>query len=770
MRIGFKLAFAFFGIAVMASCTIGFIAYERSKAALEQETFNKLTVVREMKGAQIEDFHQLVKDQVQSYAHNPMVVAATKAFRDGYRKVPYQLGITDSENDLLRRRLRAYYTKAYLPRMKQFGIATQELEEELPDETAAELLQQLYIVDNPNPVGEKHRYDNALDGSDYSNAHATYHPAIRSFLERFGYYDIFLVDDSTGRVLYTVYKEVDFCGSLTSGPLKNSNIARAFEAVKKSPDKNAVQLVDYAPYRPSYNEPAAFIACPVYDVNERIGILIFQMPVERINAIMTSNQEWEKVGLGKTGETYIVGDDFKLRTQSRFFIDDSAGYFATLGKTGTSDSILKCIRTYQSAIGLQEVRTRGSQDALGGKTGTQLFPDYRGVNVLSAYRPLKIAGMHWALMSEIDESEAFAHVQRLRNYILTGFGLLLLFIAIASWFISRKIVSPLRELTVDAQEIAKGNFTVEITHSSKDEIGVLAASFRKMQLSIRKLVGDLQESNHTLESKVIERTQEINLQKEMVEEKNREMRDSINYALRLQHALMPPFSVVKELFTDAFIVFKPKDVISGDFFWMQQVEREVLIAVADCTGHGVPGALVSVVGANSLNRCIREFKLTQPGAILDKLTDLVIETFENERHEVSDGMDISLVKINLDTLEAEWAGANNGLWIIRAASSSMEELRADKQPIGSYFARKSFTNHSVKLEKGDCIYLFSDGYSDQFGGPKGKKMKYKVFQELVASMHRLPLDEQGQKLSTHFDDWRGELEQIDDVCVIGIKI
>lgn len=770
MRIGFKLTIAFFGIAVMASCTIGYIAYERSKSALEQETFNKLTVVREMKGAQIEEFHQLVVDQVQSYAHNPMIVEAAKAFRDGYRKVPQQLGITDSENDLLRKRLRTYYTKAYLPRMKHFGISTQALEDELPDETAAELLQQLYIVDNPNPVGEKHRYENALDGSDYSNAHATYHPAIRNFLERFGYYDIFLVDDSTGRILYTVYKEVDFGASLVTGPLKNSNIARAYNEVKKSTDKDAVQLVDYEPYRPSYNEPAAFIACPVYDANKRVGILIFQMPVERINAIMTSNQEWEKVGLGKSGETYIVGNDFKLRTQSRFYLEDSVGYLRALAGRGTSDSVLQSIRAYQSAIGLQEVRTSGANDALNDKTGTKIFPDYRGVNVLSAYRPLHIPGTHWALMSEIDESEAFAHVHRLRNYIITGFVLLLLFIALASWFISRRIVAPLRELTTDAQEIAKGNFNVEIIHSSKDEIGVLAVSFRKMQQSIRKLVGDLQESNRTLESKVMERTQEIHRQKEMVEEKNREMRDSINYALRLQNALMPPFSGLRAKFADAFLVFKPKDVISGDFYWMEEFGNEVLVAVADCTGHGVPGALVSVVGANSLNRCIKEFKLQEPAAILDKLSELVVETFENEHHEVSDGMDISLVKINRDTLEIEWAGANNGLWVVRKNSTLLEEIRPDKQPIGSYSYRKPFTNHKVQLEKDDCIYMFSDGYSDQFGGPKGKKLKYKVFQQMVESFRDKPLEEQGRLLDEHFENWRGELEQIDDVCVIGIKL
>jgi serine phosphatase RsbU (regulator of sigma subunit) len=258
----------------------------------------------------------------------------------------------------------------------------------------------------------------------------------------------------------------------------------------------------------------------------------------------------------------------------------------------------------------------------------------------------------------------------------------------------------------------------------------------------------------------------IEQQKEIVEEKNKEITDSIQYAKRIQNAILPPDKLVKKHLQESFILYKPKDIVAGDFYWLEHKDDKVLFAAADCTGHGVPGAMVSVVCNNGLNRSVREYGLTDPGEILNKTREIVIAEFEKSDEEVKDGMDIALCNIEGTTLK--YAGANNPLWIIR--DGELRETKADKQPIGKFDELLPYTTHTFELQKGDSIYIFSDGYVDQFGGEKGKKFKAQAFRELLLSIQNKPMEEQRQIINTTFENWKGGLEQIDDVCIIGVKI
>lgn len=262
----------------------------------------------------------------------------------------------------------------------------------------------------------------------------------------------------------------------------------------------------------------------------------------------------------------------------------------------------------------------------------------------------------------------------------------------------------------------------------------------------------------------------ISEQKAMVEEKNREITDSITYARRLQEAILPPNHLFKEYLPDSFVLFKPKDVVSGDFYWLETIGDNIIFAVADCTGHGVPGAMVSVVCSNALNRTVKEFNITEPAKILDKTRELVVATFEKSTEDVKDGMDIALCSLNKKSNELNYAGAHNPLWILRNDTQEIEEIKADKQPIGVYHDFTPYQNHKLILNKGDYIFLFSDGYADQFGGDKGKKLKYKPFKDLLIQTSSKPLTEQKKILSDMFELWRGEMEQVDDVCIIGVRI
>lgn len=264
------------------------------------------------------------------------------------------------------------------------------------------------------------------------------------------------------------------------------------------------------------------------------------------------------------------------------------------------------------------------------------------------------------------------------------------------------------------------------------------------------------------------RNAEISTQKHLIEEKQKEITESITYAKRLQEAILPPNAFVTAHVHDNFIYYQPKDIVAGDFYWAEKVNDLFFIAAADSTGHGVPGAMVSVVCSNALNRTIKEFKLSETGKILDKTRELVLETFEKSDQEVKDGMDISLLCIDRKNKQIFWSGANNPLWYVQ--DKELKEIKADKQAIGKTDYPKPFTTQSIEYRENTTFYLFTDGFADQFGGPNGKKFKYKPFGEVLLNMHVLTMKEQAALLHKTFSTWKGDLEQVDDLCVIGIRI
>ena len=298
------------------------------------------------------------------------------------------------------------------------------------------------------------------------------------------------------------------------------------------------------------------------------------------------------------------------------------------------------------------------------------------------------------------------------------------------------------------------------------------------EFKIKKLDGTLKTMFYLLNQNIKDvenKSTEIKLQNEIikqqkldVETKQKEILDSITYSKRIQKTILPPSNFFDEYTRNSFILYKPKDIVAGDFYWAEKTGDKLLFAVCDCTGHGVPGALVSVVCFNALNRTVRELKITQPSKILDKTSEIIEDSFSTFEEKISDGMDISLCAFNLKTHTLEWSGANNPIWIIN--NSLITELKPDKQPIGKFENKKSFTNHVVSLKKGDTIYLFTDGIQDQFGGEKGKKFKAANLKQLLLSIEAEPLEKQKGIINNEFERWKGNLEQVDDVCILGIQL
>jgi tetratricopeptide (TPR) repeat protein len=259
-------------------------------------------------------------------------------------------------------------------------------------------------------------------------------------------------------------------------------------------------------------------------------------------------------------------------------------------------------------------------------------------------------------------------------------------------------------------------------------------------------------------------------QKLIIEEKNKDIIDSINYAKRIQDALLKNEKDEIEKFPKHFVFFKPKDIVSGDFYWMCEKEKHWYIAVADCTGHGVPGAFMSMLGIAFLNEITANSQTLTPAEILNQLREKIVKELgqNNLYSETKDGMDISLIRLTKDKDELQWSGANNPLYLIH--ESNLTIIKPDKQPIGYHFNMKPFTNHTIPINTSDTLYLLTDGFIDQFGGAKGKKFMAKRFEEHILSIVNAPLNEQKTMLEKEFNAWKGELEQVDDVCVFGLKI
>ena len=340
---------------------------------------------------------------------------------------------------------------------------------------------------------------------------------------------------------------------------------------------------------------------------------------------------------------------------------------------------------------------------------------------------------------------------RKTSFLVSG-GLCLVVIVIGFW-IANSISKPVLRLREATIRVAEGNLAEQVVISSKDEIGDLGVSFNTM---IRKL----HETENQLKS-----------QKHIVEERNQELTDSIVYAKRIQDAILPAKEIKYSLFPESFVLLKPKDVVSGDFYWFTEKNGKKLIAAVDCTGHGVPGAFMSMIGVAFLNEIVNEKEITKPGEILSQLRYLVIQALKQTgaEGEQKDGMDISILSFDEKNSTVEYAGANNPLW--HYSNGIMNEQKADKRSIG-FFRGKGlpFTNHTIEYKKGDVFYIFTDGYADQFGGPKGKKFKYRQFQELLISSIQEPMQKQEEILGNTFHEWKGNLEQVDDVCVIGVRV
>ena len=330
------------------------------------------------------------------------------------------------------------------------------------------------------------------------------------------------------------------------------------------------------------------------------------------------------------------------------------------------------------------------------------------------------------------------------------------------------LVDGLKKTAEFAHEVGQSNFSYEYQPLSDDDM---------LGQALLKMKDELAETERILEQKVKQRTEEVVKQKDEIDSQRAKLEElymdvtaSIRYAKRLQDSILPPEKLIKKQFPSSFVLFKPKDIVSGDFYWIGKQKNEHMFAAVDCTGHGVPGAFMSLVGANGLNSAVNEHKLSNPGHILDDLNKYASESLNKSNDDsVRDGMDITLCAINKKQMKLRFAGAYNPLYLIR--DNELEIVKTSKFAIGSFRpGEENFETFEMDIKVGDKIYIFSDGYPDQFGGKKGKKFMYRKFKELLLSTINESMENQKKLLDQTIESWRGDLEQVDDILVFGVEV
>ncbi|MCL1490830.1 MAG: adenylate/guanylate cyclase domain-containing protein [Pseudanabaena sp. Salubria-1] len=466
-----------------------YLGYQSGKSNLTDRVFNQLTSVRASKAYQIESYFKTIRNHIQTLSNDPSVGTALSEFTNAYR----QLENVPLPADALPK-INAYYQNEFLPKLAQTEQGSPVLNSFLPEAIASNYLQYHYIANNSNPIGKKHLLDKANDSSEYSRLHGRYHPIFRNIIEKFGYYDLFLIDPD-GRIVYTVYKETDFASSLTIGAYNESNLARLFASVRRSKEKDYARIIDLESYAPSYGAPAAFIAAPIYNQDKFIGVLAIQVPVDEINNVMTGNRKWEADGLGKSGETYLVGPDYLMRSVSRFLIETPEEYLKTLVALGVNNETIKRIRQYKTSVLAQAVKTTAVEESMMGKQDIKIIRDYRDIPVLSSYSLLQIEGLKWAILSEIDLAEAYAPIYDFERQLVISATLLMLLVILLAMVMASLFVKPINQLIASARKVAAGQLDAIAVLETEDEFGELAQSFNLMVSSLRDQTDLVEEKN-----------------------------------------------------------------------------------------------------------------------------------------------------------------------------------------------------------------------------------------------------------------------------------
>ena len=461
----------------------GFVSFGIARHLLTEAGYSHLISLRNDRAEAIKNHFEQLDDHIQTMSEAQMTVNAVKEFSATIGQLP---DITEPQQKVLK----SYYNEDFLPKLKKNIGGEPRLATYYPPSPAGRYLRYHYVAANPHS-GDRAMLDDAGDGSQWSAIHKKYHPLFRRIAKLFNYHDILLVDVKTGNVVYSVANEVDLGTNLITGAYADSAAAKAFVELKKSRDPQSIFQTDLEPYKPGLGVPTSFIGGTVFDGDQFVGAILVQLDTDAIDKVMTANRHWREVGLGNTGETYLVGKDFTLRSSPRSYLENTPEYIKKLKRDDLVAEKIALIQTSATPLLVQEIHTEGVRRALEGKTGRASYRDYRGMPVIGAYQPIHLGPFTWALMAEIDSAEIFAGVQNLARTLLVLAAFLIILLTLLSLNLARSFIKPIHRLMEATKAIAGGQKEVAVNVTSDDEFGELSRSFNQMAQNLAQREGSI---------------------------------------------------------------------------------------------------------------------------------------------------------------------------------------------------------------------------------------------------------------------------------------
>jgi methyl-accepting chemotaxis protein len=479
--------------------------------ALDQRTQNQLSSLRETKRQQVSDEINFRVRSLQALASQRSTVDAMRNFKQSFASAGKDSGIAqETATASLTKYAQEQFSTEYAKRNAGTAPDFSKFIASLDANGAA--LQQDFIVRNTNPLGQKERMTRPEGSYAYAQAHAQFHPSLERAQKLNEYYDIFLIDNETDTIVYTVFKEMDYGTSLAKGIASGTKLAEAYAKVKQAANRDTIYLSDFAPYLPSYDDLAAFAATPIFDGDRQIGVIAMQYPIDNITEVMSSNKAWEKIGLGKSGDLFLVGADKLMRTNSRYTIENKTAFADLLGSR-LSASARATLLKKESSIGLITVDSDATRPALAGQEGFTAFTDYRGVPSYGAYGPLNVQGLNWGLVAKIDQAEADKPIQNLNTQsLIRGLLIALGVVALAGLAVTmflRQFLKPIQTLSGTVQKVAGGETSARSKLTEQDEIGQLGRAFDGMLDDRIASLEKASKENETLNNSVIDLLQAV---------------------------------------------------------------------------------------------------------------------------------------------------------------------------------------------------------------------------------------------------------------------
>lgn len=489
-----KLILILLGVGMLATVVIAALGYVSGRADLRDRVYAQLISLRNSKANEVQLYLDVLQGHVESLSEDLMVVEAVGAFSDAYTALD---GAALSETEV--EQLRTFYEDEFFGRIQLDDETAPVLSEFMPQAPTARALQLRYLVAAPNPLGEKGAYEGP-ETSDvaYDAVHRRYHNAFRTIVEEFDYYDLFLVDPD-GRIVYSVEKEIDFGTSLRTGPYRDSQLAEVVTAVRRARGTGTVEITDFETYWPSFGQPAAFMAAPLYDEGAFVGTVAVQFPIDQINAIMTEDGEWAESGLGEQGEIFLVGHDTLLRSVARPFVEDPEGYLNELREAGIGARTLRAIERTGTPILQQRATSEAVMRAIAGQEGVMEIPrDYLGRRALSAYTPLQLDGLDWVIVTEMPTAEAYASLARFGRRVVLSAAVLSLLITLVAMALARVFIQPMRRLIAGIERARDGK-TDTVTAGSGDELEDVATAFTGLLRELKARTDYVEEQRGAVE-------------------------------------------------------------------------------------------------------------------------------------------------------------------------------------------------------------------------------------------------------------------------------